>query len=93
MTLKMYAERKSMPLEEVRVRLRHSRVHAKDCADCESTAGSIDRIEKDVEILGDDLTIEQHERLLEIASRCPVHRTLTTETKIDTIVGLGEVAG
>ena len=83
MTIGLYARRKSWPLESVTVRLRHSRVHATDCADCETKEGSIDRIDRDIELTG-DLSAEQRARLLEIASRCPVHRTLNSEIDIQT---------
>jgi len=81
MTLKLYAGRKEWPLDAVRVTLRHDRVHAKDCQDCESKSGMIDFIDKKLELEG-DLTDEQRERLLEISARCPVHRTLINEIKI-----------
>lgn len=84
MTLRMYANHKQWPLEHVKVRLRHSKIHAKDCADCESENGKVDIIERDVEIVGPELSDEQRARLLEIADRCPVHKTLTSETKIRT---------
>ena len=76
MTIRMYASRKGWPLERVRVTLRHSRIHAKDCADCEGDVGMIDQIDRDIELIGnlDDL---QRDGLLKIAERCPVHRTLT----------------
>jgi putative redox protein len=83
MTLRMYADRKEWPLEGVRVRLHHEKIHAKDCADCLTETGKIDRIEKTLEVLG-PLSNEQRERLHEIADRCPVHRTLTSETVIET---------
>ena len=81
MTLKMYAERKKWPLEGVSVRLRHGRVHAKDCEDCETETGLIDVIEKEVKLEG-KLDQDQRDRLFEIAARCPVHRTLVNEVKI-----------
>ena len=81
MTLKMYAGRKEWPLESVRVTLRHSRIHAKDCEDCDKETGMIDVIEKDLQLDG-ALTSEQRERLLQISARCPVHRTLLNEIKI-----------
>jgi putative redox protein len=81
MTLKLYAGRKEWPLEAVRVTLRHGRVHAKDCEDCDKDSGMIDVIEKKLELEG-DLSEEQRERLLEISARCPVHRTLLNEIKI-----------
>ena len=76
MTLGMYARRKQWPLDEVTVRLRHSRIHAEDCADCDTKEGMLDRIDRDIELAG-NLTVEQRARLLEIADQCPVHRTLT----------------
>src|ERR1700687_903941 len=76
MTLGMYARRKLWPLESVTVRLRHSRVYATDCAECETKEGMLDRIDRDIELTG-DLTAEQRAKLLEIADKCPVHRTLT----------------
>ena len=82
MTLMLYARRKGWPLERVRVRLRQRRVHSKDCAECESDAeGFIHHIERAVEVEG-DLDDGQRARLLEIAHRCPVHRTLVSEIVI-----------
>jgi putative redox protein len=81
MTLKMYSDRKQWPLEKVRVTLRHDRVHAEDCSDCEKGDGMIDVIEKKLELQG-ELTETQRERLLAISARCPVHRTLINEIKI-----------
>lgn len=81
MTLRMYAERKGWPLEGTRVQLHHSRVHAKDCEDCLAETGFIDRIDVDLTIYG-PLDSAQRERLEEIAGRCPVHRTLSSETRI-----------
>jgi len=83
MTLRMYAERKSWPLERVSVRLRHEKIHARDCADCETKDGKIDRIERRLRIDG-DLAPEQRARLLEIADKCPVHRTLESEIRVVT---------
>jgi putative redox protein len=83
MTVRMYANRKGWPLERVRVTLRHSRIHAKDCADCETSNGWIDHIDRDVELVG-DLDDTQRQRLLHIAGRCPVHQTLTSEVDIAT---------
>jgi putative redox protein len=77
----MYAQNKSWPLQDVTVRLRHSRIHAEDCAECETKEGKIDRIELDIEFAG-SLSSEQRSKLLEIAKKCPVHRTLTSETNI-----------
>ena len=83
MTVGMYARRKAWPLEEVTVHLRHSKVHAADCAECETKEGMLDRIERDIHF-GGPLTDEQRSRLLEIANKCPVHRTLTSEIDIET---------
>jgi putative redox protein len=82
MTLRMYADRKQWPLESVEVRLTHSRIYAEDCADCETKTGKIDQIDREITLHG-PLSDEQRQRLLEIANRCPVHRTLTSETRID----------
>src|SRR5207302_3747637 len=83
MTVAMYARRKAWPLREVTVRLRHSRIHAEDCADCETKQGMLDRIEREIALSG-ALSDEQRAKLLEIADRCPVHRTLTSEISIRT---------
>jgi uncharacterized OsmC-like protein len=83
MTVGMYARRKAWPLEEVAVHLRHSRIHATDCAECETNEGMLDRIERDIHFTG-PLTDEQRSKLLEIANKCPVHRTLTSEIDIET---------
>lgn len=82
MTIRMYARRKNWPLEGVDVRLAHDRVHAKDCEACETSEGRVDRITKRVTVYGDALTEEQKSRLVEIGERCPVHRTLTSETLV-----------
>jgi len=82
-TVTMYARRKNWPLESVTVRLRHSRIHANDCESCETKDVLLDRIECDVEFAG-GLTADERARLLEIANRCPVHRTLTSEIDIRT---------
>jgi uncharacterized OsmC-like protein len=83
MTITMYARKKSWPVEAVTVRLRHSRIHATDCAECETKEGLLDRIERDIQLTG-TLTDEQRARLLEIANKCPVHRTLKSEINIQT---------
>jgi uncharacterized OsmC-like protein len=83
MTVAMYARRKGWPLQQVTVRLRHFKIYASDCAECETKEGKIDRIERDIQFDG-ALTTEQRSRLLEIANRCPVHRTLTSEIDIRT---------
>ena len=84
MTLRLYAERKALPLERVTVRLNHSRIHAADCADCETKDGMLDRIERAITLRG-ALDAEQRRLLLEIADKCPVHRTLTSEIDIRTV--------
>ena len=81
MTMRMYADRKEWPLEGSSVTLSHGRIHAEDCEDCETAEGKIDEIRVEIEVDG-DLDDEQRHRLVEIAERCPVHRTLTSETKI-----------
>ena len=83
MTLGMYARRKAWPLEEITVHLRHSKIHAVDCAECETKEGMLDRIERDIQV-GGPLNDEQRAKLLEIADKCPVHRTLTSEVQIHT---------
>jgi putative redox protein len=83
MTVRMYANRKDWPLEQVRVTLRHSRIHAKDCAECETKVGFVDHIDRDIEFVG-DLDDDQRQRLLQIAERCPVHQTLTSEVRVST---------
>ena len=82
MTMNMYARHKQIPLERVEVRVRHDKIHAEDCAECETARGKIDRFERAITLTG-DLTPEQRQRLLEIADRCPVHRTLRSEIRID----------
>ncbi len=82
MTLQMYAKRKGFPLERVEVRLSQSRIHADDCADCESKEGYVTRIDRFITLSG-PLTEEQRTRLMEIARRCPVHRTLSAEISIE----------
>lgn len=81
MTLRMYADRKDWPLEDVAVHLTHEKIHAADCEHCETKNGKIDRIEREVEVEG-DLSEEQRDRLLEIANKCPVHRTLHSEIDV-----------
>ena len=83
MTLALYARRKGWPLDGVTVRLTHSRIHAQDCADCETKEGKLDQIEREL-VLSGRLNEEQRAKLVEIADKCPVHRTLTSEIKIRT---------
>jgi uncharacterized OsmC-like protein len=84
MTLRLYADRKKFPLTRTQVRLRHSRIYATDCAECETKEGMLDRIER-VIILEGDLDAEQRARLMEIADKCPVHHTLKSEIDIRTV--------
>jgi uncharacterized OsmC-like protein/fermentation-respiration switch protein FrsA (DUF1100 family) len=84
MTLRLYAERKKLPLARTRVRLRHSRIYAADCAECETKEGMLDRIERIITLEG-ELDAEARKRLIEIADKCPVHRTLTSEINIRTV--------
>jgi uncharacterized OsmC-like protein len=83
MTIAMYARRKQWALERVTIRLRHSRVHAEDCAACETREAKLTVIERDIELDG-ELDEEQRARLLAIANRCPVHLTLTSRIDIRT---------
>ncbi|HVJ40449.1 MAG TPA: alpha/beta fold hydrolase [Dongiaceae bacterium] len=87
MTLRMYAARKQWPLENVQVTLQHSKIHAEDCADCDKSDRKIDLITRHVRLDG-ALDAEQRQRLLEIADKCPVHRTLTSEIRIETSLDL-----
>jgi putative redox protein len=86
MTLALYARRKQWPLEGVTVKLEHSKIHAVDCAECETKEGMLDRIEREISVTG-PLDDQQRARLLEMADRCPVHRTLTSEINIRTRLG------
>jgi uncharacterized OsmC-like protein len=83
MTMRMYADRKSLPLDRVTVTLRHSKIYARDCAECETKAGMLDQIERVISMEG-ALDAEQRQKLMEIADKCPVHRTLTSEIHIVT---------
>ncbi|HTO62741.1 MAG TPA: bifunctional alpha/beta hydrolase/OsmC family protein [Bradyrhizobium sp.] len=81
MTMRLYADRKSLPLDRVTVTLAHSKIHATDCAECETKEGMLDQIERVIRIDG-ALDAEQRKKLMEIADKCPVHRTLTSEIRI-----------
>jgi uncharacterized OsmC-like protein len=83
MTIALYARRKGWPLTNVTVRLTHSKIHAADCAECETKEGKLDRIEREISLEG-DLDDTQRARMLEIAEKCPVHRTLVSEIDIRT---------
>ena len=81
MTVGLYARRKQWPLDKITVSLRHSRIHAEDCKECETKEGMLDRIDTEIELTG-PLTTEQRAKLMEIAAKCPVHRTLKSEINI-----------
>jgi uncharacterized OsmC-like protein/pimeloyl-ACP methyl ester carboxylesterase len=83
MTMRLYADRKALPLDRVTVTLQHSKIHAEDCAECETKAGMLDQIDRVIAIEG-NLDADQRKRLMEIADKCPVHRTLTSEIHIVT---------
>jgi putative redox protein len=84
MTVRLYAARKAWPLERVSVVLKHGKIHAEDCENCETRVGMLDRIDRTITFAG-NLDPEQRQRLLEIADKCPVHRTLTSEIDIRTV--------
>jgi putative redox protein len=88
MTLRLYAKRKVWPLEDVIVRLRHTKIHADDCAGCDTKPAQVDRIERSIELVG-SLDPSQRSRLLQIAEMCPVHRTLTGTIDIKTTLAGG----
>jgi uncharacterized OsmC-like protein/pimeloyl-ACP methyl ester carboxylesterase len=81
MTMRLYADRKSLPLTRTTVTLKHSKIYAQDCADCETKAGMLDQIERVITMEG-ALSAEERQKLMEIADKCPVHRTLTSEIHI-----------
>ena len=83
MTISLYARRMRWPLEAVTVSLSHSKIYAVDCAECETREGKIDRIDREIQLTG-SLTAQQRSKLIEIADKCPVHRTLTSEINIRT---------
>ena len=82
-TLRMYADRAGLPLEDATVTLTHDRLHARDCAECETSSGRVDRIVREIHLAG-ELDAAQRAKLIAIADRCPVHRTLTSEIVIET---------
>jgi uncharacterized OsmC-like protein len=86
MTLRLYARHKGWPLERVVVTVRHERIHAADCADCETKEGRVDQLRREIRLDG-ALDAAQRARLLEIADRCPLHRTLRNEIRIVTNAG------
>jgi putative redox protein len=83
MTMRLYADRKSLPLQGVTVTLKHSKIYAQDCAECETKAGMLDQIDRVISMEG-ALDAEARKKLMEIADKCPVHRTLTSEIHIVT---------
>jgi uncharacterized OsmC-like protein len=83
MTIGLYARKRGWPLKDITVSLRHSKIHARDCDDCETKEGRIDRIEMEIHLDG-TLTDEHRVKLMEIAEKCPVHQTLTSEINIKT---------
>lgn len=83
MTIQMVARQKGWPLQDALVRLRHAKIHAEDCERCEHKTGKVDRFERELELIG-DLSDEQRQKLLEIADKCPVHRTLHAEVLVET---------
>ena len=89
MTVRMYAQRKGWPLEAVEVALQHERMHAQDCADCETRDGYLDHITKNISLQG-ALTADQRQRLIEISERCPVQKTLQHEVHVETRFSPGD---
>jgi putative redox protein len=83
MTMRLYAERKALPLQRVTVTLKHAKIHAQDCVECETRTGMLDQIDRVIAIEG-NLDAGQRAKLMEIADKCPVHRTLTSEVRIVT---------
>jgi putative redox protein len=83
MTIRMYANRKKLALEDINIRLNHERIHSDDCSDCDGLSGKIERITREIELKG-DLTEAQRKRLIEIADRCPVHLTLENDLVVRT---------
>jgi uncharacterized OsmC-like protein len=81
MTIGFHARRKQIPLENITISLRHSRIHAKDCEECETKEGMLNRIDLEIELTG-SLTPDQHAKLMAVAAKCPVHRTLKSEIDI-----------
>jgi uncharacterized OsmC-like protein len=91
MTLCMYAERKRWPLRGVQVRLTHSKIYAEDCVACDTKRGTLDQIDVEISLIG-DLSEDQRQRLMEIADRCPVHRTMVSEIQVRTTLTLAGAA-
>jgi len=91
MTLCMYAERKRWPLLGVQVRLTHSKIYAEDCVACDTKRGTLDQIDAEISLIG-DLSEDQRQRLMEVADRCPVHRTMVSEIQIRTTLTVAGAA-
>lgn len=85
MTMRMHADRKGFAMKQAKVTLKHNKIHAEDCEDCETTDGRIDQIETEIEVIG-DLSAEERQKIVDIAEKCPVHRTLHSEVNIKTKV-------
>jgi putative redox protein len=83
--MKMYANRKEWPVEDIYVEMRHHKAHAEDCEDCDDPKARIDKIEKDLFVKG-DLSEEQMNRLLDISKKCPVHKTLLNDVEINSTI-------
>jgi putative redox protein len=92
MTLRLYAQKKGIDLKTIKIRLRHYRVHVEDCRDCENKSTFLDRIDREIEFTG-ELDESQKQRLLEIAERCPVHKTLKSGAEIRTSMALAARSG
>lgn len=84
MTMRMYADRKALPVDRITVTLQHGKIYAKDCEECETREGMLDQIDRVIKIEGPALDADQRKRLMEIADKCPVHKTLTSEVRIVT---------
>ncbi len=84
-TVRMYAQRKNIPLKDILINLSLERVHTEDCMDCEIKDDKIDKIDIEIEFTG-DLNVDEKKKLIEISEKCPVHKTLTSETKINSIL-------
>jgi putative redox protein len=82
MTMRVVAKRENIPLEGVEITIENDRMHAKDCADCLTTSGFIHRFSVAIKLIG-NLTAAQRERMLDVAGRCPVNKTLSSEIRID----------
>lgn len=90
MTLRLYANAKGWPLNRVATRVQHDKIHAQDCAECETREGKIDQLRREITLIG-PLDEAQRTRLMEIADRCPVHRTLESNVRIVTVAGDGSL--